>query len=49
MKDSLLINSKLSVNFWTKVIDISNYLYNWLSTRRNDIVFILEEVSTGTK
>ena len=49
MKDSLLIDSRLLVNFWAEVIDTSNYLRNRLLTRRNGPAFILEKAWTGTK
>ena len=49
IKDSLLINSRLPVNFWTEAMDTNNYLRNRLSTRRNGLAFILEEVWTGTR
>lgn len=49
IKDPLLINSYLSINFWAKIIDISNYLYNWLSKKDNSPVFILEKASTSIK
>ena len=49
MKDSLFIDSGLSVNFWAEAIDTSNYLPNRLSTRRNDSVFISEKAWTGTR
>lgn len=32
MKDSLLIDSNLPVNFWHKAIDTANYLQTWLPT-----------------
>ena len=43
MKDSLLIDSGLTVNFWVESMDTSNYLRNKLSTRRNSPTFILNE------
>lgn len=33
MKDILLINNGLLVNFWIKAMDISNYLQSRLSTK----------------
>lgn len=33
MKDLLLIDSKLSTQFWAKAIDTANYLQNRLSTK----------------
>ena len=49
MKDSLLINSGLPVNFWAETINRNNYLRNRLSTRQNGPAFILEEVWTSTR
>lgn len=49
MKDSLLIDSGLLVNFWAKAMDTSNYLRHQLSIRWNGPVFISEQTWTGTK
>lgn len=45
MKDSLFINSGLPTQFEAKVIDIANYLQNWLPTRdiTDNTVIIPEE------
>ena len=42
MKDLILINSSLPVNFWDEVIDTANYLHNRLSTKQDDPTIILE-------
>lgn len=47
MKDLLLIDNRLIVNFGAKVMDISNYLCNQLSTRRNSPDFIPKEAWTS--
>ena len=44
IKDLLLIDSGLLVNFWVEIIDTSNYFYNRLLTRRGECVFISEKV-----
>lgn len=49
MKDLLLINSDLPVNFWIEAMDINNYLYNQLRTKRDGYAFILEEALIDTK
>lgn len=49
IKDSLLINSGLPINFWAKEMDTGNYLRNRLSTRRNSSIFITKEAWTNTK
>lgn len=49
MKDSLLIDSGLLVNFWAKVIDIANYLYNRLPTRCNSVTVISKEAWIKTR
>ncbi len=50
MKDSLLIDSGLPLNFWAKAMDTSNYLRNRLSTRRADKSTIIpEEAWTGLR
>lgn len=44
MKDFLLFNNNLSINFWTKAIDIANYLQNQLlNTQADKLVIILKE------
>lgn len=43
MKDSLLINNKLPVNFWMEAMNNVNYLYNQLPIRHSRPVFILKE------
>lgn len=43
MKNILLIDSGLPVNFFTKTIDISNYLQNILFTKFFKRTVILEE------
>lgn len=47
MKDLLLINSGLPVNFSAKVMDTTNYLCNQLPIRRCRSVFILKEAWTS--
>lgn len=49
MKDSLFIKYCLPVNFWAKIMDSSNYLYNRLSKKDNNPVFILEKAWTSIK
>ena len=49
MKDSLLIDSGLPVNFWTEAMDTANYLRNRLPTRRSGPAFIPEEAWTSTR
>lgn len=49
MKDSLLIDSSVLVNFWAEAMDNANYLRNRLLTRRNSVIVIPEEVWTNTK
>lgn len=44
MKDSLLIDSNLLVNFWVEIMDTTNYLCNQFLTRRSRPIFILKEV-----
>lgn len=44
MKDSILIDSSLSHNFWAEAIEMANYLQNRLPTRsKNNREIILEE------
>ena len=40
MKDSLLIDNGLPVNFWVETIDTVNYLHNRLLTKRGEPSFI---------
>lgn len=49
MKDSLLIDSGLPVNFWAEAMDIANYLRNRLPTKRDGPAFIPEEAWTKTR
>ena len=49
MKDSLLIDSGLPVNFWAEAMDTANYLRNQLPTRREGPTFIPEEALTNTR
>lgn len=49
MKDSLLIDSGLPVNFWAEAMDTTNYLRNRLPTRRNSVIVIPEEAWTNTR
>ena len=49
MKNSLLINSGLPINFWAKAMDTANYLCNRLPTRCSGPAFILEEAWTSKK
>ena len=51
MKDSLLINSGLPIQFWAKTMDTANYLRNWLPTRHitNNAIIIPEEAWTEVK
>ena len=49
MKDSLLIDSGLPVNFWVKAMDTANYFRNRLLTRCNSVTFISEEAWTNTR
>lgn len=47
MKDFLLIDNNLSVNFWAKAMDIINYLQNWLlTTQVNKFVIVPKEAWT---
>lgn len=44
MKDTLLIDSDLPNNFWAKVMEIANYLWNCLPTKtESHKELILEE------
>lgn len=43
MKDSLLIDSGLPINFWAEAMDTSNYLRNRLPTKRADKTIIIPE------
>ena len=48
MKNSLLIDSKLPINFWAKAMDTANYPQNRLPSRRADkTVILLEEAWTN--
>lgn len=49
MKDSLLINSGLPLEFWAEVMDTANYLRNHLPTKSQVGELILEESWTGEK
>lgn len=49
MKDLLLIDSSLPVNFRAYAMNIANYLCNRLPTKYSSPAFILEEVWTETK
>lgn len=49
MKDSLLIDSGLPVNFWAEAMDTANYLCNRLPTRRNNITVVPEEAWTNIR
>ena len=49
IKDLLLIDSGLPVNFWAEAMDTANYLRNWLPTRREGPTFIPEEAWTNTR
>ena len=50
MKNSLLIDSDFFNNFWAKVIETFNYLYNKLPIRRKSYgKLILEEAWTNWK
>ena len=51
IKNSLLIDSKLSNQFWAKVMDTANYLQNRLPTRctADKIIIISEEAWTRVK
>lgn len=49
MKDLLFIDNVLSVNFWNKIIDITNYLYSELSIRCKSPIFISKEAWTNIK
>ena len=49
IKNLLLINSSLPVNFWAEAMDTANYLCNQLPTRRGGPSFIPEEPWTSKK
>lgn len=49
MKNSLLINSGLLLEFWAEVMDTANYLQNRLSTKNQRGEIILEEIWTEKK
>lgn len=49
MKDSLLIDNGLPVNFWADVIDTANHFRNWLPTKRSGLAFILEKAWIDTR
>lgn len=51
MKDSLLVDSGLPVNFWADAMDTANYLCNRLPTKRSGSrpAFIPEEAWTSTR
>lgn len=46
MKDSLLLNNSLLLNFWVEVMDTASYLENRLSTKIQRGKLISEEVQT---
>ena len=49
MKNSLLINNNLRVNFWVDWMNIVNNFCNLLKTEQSTHTFILEEVWTNIK
>lgn len=49
IKDSLLIDSGLPVNFWAETMDIANYFHNKFLTRRVGLAFIPKEAWTSTR
>lgn len=49
MKDSLLIDSGLLLEFWAEAIDIANYLQNQLFTKSQKGEMISEEAWTEKK
>lgn len=49
IKDLLLINSTLLVNFRAEVMNTANYLCNWLPTRCGGPFFIPKKVLTNTR
>lgn len=49
IKDALLIDSSLLVNFWIETMDTSNYLQNRLSTKCSKRIVIPEEAWTGNR
>lgn len=49
MKDSLFINSGLSIKFQTDVMNIINYFCNELPTKYDSSTFIPKEAQTNTK
>lgn len=49
MKDSLLIDSNLPLEFWAEAIDTVNYLHNRLSTKTQKDEMIPEEAWTRRK
>lgn len=49
MKDVLLIDSGLPINFWAEAMDTSNYLWNKLSTKYFKCIVILEEAWTKNR
>ena len=49
MKDLLLIDSGLPVNFWAEAMDTPNYFRIRLLTRRNSVTIIPKEVWTNIK
>lgn len=44
MKNSLLIDSNLPLEFWVEVMDIANYLYNCLPTKSQQRELITKEI-----
>lgn len=46
MKDSLLLDSSLLLDFWAKAMDTANYLQNRLPTKNSRKELILEETWT---
>lgn len=49
MKDLLLIDIGLSLEFWAKAMDTANYLYNCLPIKSQREELIPEAAWTGTK
>lgn len=49
IKDLMLINSCLPVNFWAEAIDAVNYFHNYLSTKRDGYIIIPEEVGMNAR
>ena len=49
MKDLLLIDNSLFINFEVKAINIANYFGNQFLTKHAGLVFILEKAWTNKK